>query len=400
MSTIALNWELGADMGHISRYLSIALQLRERGHQPILLLRDITRAEAILGPYQIEYLQAPVWLAPVQGLPPDLNFTETLYRFGFLYPEGLLSMARAWLALWRCITPELLLFDQAPTAMLAAKAYRVPRVVVGNSFAIPPQQKPLPPFRWWTKSDAEMPRLQETEARVTRHCNIVLEKLAVPPINQVSDLYEAEITLLCASESLDVYGQRANASYIGPINNVSMGVAPGWPTGDAPKVFAYLKPHYKHLELLLKSFLTTQARFLIYAPGLAERVRNQYRAPNISFSESPVKMEEVAEQCHGIICHAGGMTDIALNAGKPVMLLPTQMEQTMTSHRAAALGAAVFLPMEGNPGAISKLLQQLLTNTALAARAKDYAAASKHRDQAAAVEEVANACDALLKSGR
>jgi hypothetical protein len=105
MATIVLNWELGAALGHVGRYLTIALQLRAQGHRPVLVLRDISRAEAVLGPHAIEFLQAPVWLTPVQGLPPDLNFTETLYRFGFLKADGLLSIARAWRRCGRCCSP-------------------------------------------------------------------------------------------------------------------------------------------------------------------------------------------------------------------------------------------------------------------------------------------------------
>lgn len=93
MATIALNWELGADLGHINRFSPITLRLREQGHRPVMLLRDITRAESLLGEHRLEFLQAPAWLTPAQGLPPDINFTETLYRFGYLYPDGLLSMA-------------------------------------------------------------------------------------------------------------------------------------------------------------------------------------------------------------------------------------------------------------------------------------------------------------------
>ena len=105
MATIVLNWELGADFGHISRFLSIALRLREQGHRPVMLLRDITRAESILGGHQLEFFQAPVWLTPVQGLPPDINFTETLYRFGYLYPEGLLVNGQGLAGIVGTLTP-------------------------------------------------------------------------------------------------------------------------------------------------------------------------------------------------------------------------------------------------------------------------------------------------------
>ena len=72
MATIALNWELGSDFGHIGRFLPIAQALRARGHRPVMLLRDISRANEMLSPYGLEYLQAPLWLPGVSGLPPPL----------------------------------------------------------------------------------------------------------------------------------------------------------------------------------------------------------------------------------------------------------------------------------------------------------------------------------------
>ncbi|HQX08457.1 MAG TPA: hypothetical protein PKZ19_16820, partial [Zoogloea sp.] len=110
MATIALIWELGSDYGHIGRFLPIALELKARGHRPVMILRDISRADEMLGRHGIEYLQAPLWLPPVQGLPPPINFTESLFLFGFLQPGGLLSVLRAWRALLALLKPDLLIF--------------------------------------------------------------------------------------------------------------------------------------------------------------------------------------------------------------------------------------------------------------------------------------------------
>jgi UDP:flavonoid glycosyltransferase YjiC (YdhE family) len=396
MATIALNWELGAALGHVGRYLAIALQLREQGHRPVLILRDISRADAVLGPHRIEYLQAPLWLTPVRGLPPDLNFTETLYRFGFLKPDGLLSMARAWRALWELLQPALMLFDHAPTALLAARGFAVPRVIVGNSFAVPPRLRPLPRYRWWASGAGEHNRLAETEERTTRNCNAVLKDLGAPLIAQVADLFEAEATYLCARPQLDVYGERPDGHYIGPVNSLSMGSAPVWPAGDAPPVFAYLKSDYKHLDAVLRAIVKSRARYLIYAAGLPEQLRKRHESGHVAFSATPLQMREVVKQCTAIICHAGGMSDIALDHGKPLLLLPTQMEQMMTSHRVEALGAGVLLAPDGNPAQLPKLLKRLLDDVSLAERAAEYAAQLSSADQSLAVGRLVEGCEALL----
>ncbi|WP_374681635.1 glycosyltransferase [Accumulibacter sp.] len=399
MATIVLNWELGAALGHVGRYLTIALQLRAQGHRPVLVLRDISRAEAVLGPHAIEFLQAPVWLTPVQGLPPDLNFTETLYRFGFLKADGLLSIARAWRSLWTLLQPDLMLFDHAPTALLAARGFDVARVIVGNSFAVPPRVRPLPRYRWWANGAGDHHRLAETEERTTRNCNAVLKELGAPLIAQVADLFEAEATYLCARPRLDVYGERADANYVGPVNSLSMGSAPVWPAGDAPPVFAYLKSDYKHLDAVLGAIGKSRARFLIYAAGLPEQLRKRHESARVAFSATPLQMSEVVKQCAAIICHAGGMSDIALDHGKPLLLLPTQMEQTMTSHRVEALGAGILLAPDGNPALLPKLLRRLLDDESLAARAVAYAAQLPSIDQSLAVRRLVEGCEALLSGG-
>ena len=396
MATIVLNWELGAALGHVARYLPIALQLRERGHRPVLVLRDISRAEAVLGPHRIEFLQAPVWLTPVFGLPPDLNFTETLYRFGFLHPEGLLAMAMAWRGLWELLQPQLLVFDMAPTALLAARGLGIPRLLLGNSFAVPPRVRPLPRYRWWTSGAGEQVRLAETDERSTRNCNTVLQRLGAPLIHQVADLFEAEATYICARPPLDVYGVRQDGEYLGPINSLDMGADPFWPLGDGARVFAYLKSDYKHLEPLLNAIAKSRARYLIYAAGLPEQVRKRHESEHVTFSAIPLRMREVVKQCTAIICHAGGMTDIALDHGKPLLLLPMQMEQTMTSHRVEVLGAGVLLPIEGNPAVLPRLIKRLLEDGNLATRAEAYSRQWPSTDQTPAVARVVDRCETLL----
>lgn len=397
MATIALNWELGADLGHISRLLTFALRLRAQGHRPVLLLRDITRAESILGEHQVEFLQAPVWLTPIQGLPPDINFTETLYRFGYLYPDGLMSMAKAWRALWALLQPQLLIFDHAPSAMLAARGLNIPRVILGNSFAIPPMRRPLPPFRWWADNSSHQARLAETEERVTRNSNSVLARLNAPPILQVADLFQAEATCICARPALDVYGHRNSGEYVGPINNLTMGVEPRWPLGERPRIFAYLKPQYKHFEAVLNAIANSPGCYLIFSPGIPEVLLRRYQRAHVAFSTVPLRMQEVVAQCSGVICHAGGTTDVALESGKPVLMLPTQMEQTMTSRRVEVLSAGLSFPLEGNPSTLPKLLQRLLEDSRLRTGAAEYAATFSHIDQSSAVESVIDRCMALLK---
>jgi UDP:flavonoid glycosyltransferase YjiC (YdhE family) len=396
MAVIALNWELGADFGHISRFLTVAKALRARGHRPVCILKDISRAESLLGSAGIEYLQAPVWLPKSQGLPPDLNFTETLMRFGFLQPEGLTAMVRAWRQLWHMLDARLLLLDLAPTACLAARGLGIPRLLVGNSYCVPPTSSPLPAFRWWQKTPGENTRLAETEKRVLANINASAMRLGIPALSGVGDLFAGERRVYCAFPELDVYGPRDDGHYIGPINNVDSGAPPFWPAGNQPKVFAYIKPHYKHFDALLAAMQQTEARFLIFAPGIAEASLRKYGGRNIAFSRDPLHMGEVIPQSALVVCHAGGTTDVALRCGKPVLQLPMQMEQTMTSQRTAALGAALHLPLDGNPGELRRLFKRLLGEPAFGAAAMAFAEQHRDRENDQNVETLVALCEENL----
>lgn len=396
MATIALIWELGSDYGHIGRFLPIAQALRDKGHRPVMILRDIARADEMLGPYGLEYLQAPLWLPGVNGLPPAINFTESLFLFGFLTPPGLLSVARAWRQLLSLLKPDLLIFDHAPTALLAARGLDIPRLITGNSFAVPPQQKPLPLYRWWAPAGNPNARLHDTETRLVTNANFVLKALGAPLLHQVSELYQAEATLITGAPELDVYGPRAPENYVGAINSIRHGLQPYWPGDKTTRIFAYLKPHYVHFEKLLASLGRLDASTLIFAPGTARQIQQRHQSPKLAFSDQPLLMSQVREHCDLALCHAGGTVDVMLGAGKPLLLLPIQMEQTMTSMRVEHSGCGLAFAPDHNPANLDKLFKKLLGSDDFARRAQAYAEAHRAYSQENALDRLVRRCEDLL----
>lgn len=399
MATIALIWELGSDYGHIGRFLPIALSLRDRGHRPVMILRDISRADEMLGPYGLEYLQAPLWLTPVHGLPPALNFTESLFLFGFLNARGMLSLARAWRTLFSMLKPDLLIFDHAPTALLASRGIGIPRLVTGNSFAVPPRVSPLPRYRWWEKK-REPAREKDSELRLLSNANEVLKTLGCPLLEQVADIYQAEASLITGVPELDVYGSRLDENHIGAINSLNHGVSPRWPSCGTKKIFAYLKPHYANFEAVLAALNRIDASIVIFAPGIAPALARRFESANLAFSTQPLLMTEVREQCDIGICHAGGMVDVLLGAGKPLVLFPMQMEQTMTSRRVELASCGSWLEQGKTVAEIERVLRKVLSSQEIAAFAQAYARRNATFVQEQSLNRIILECEALLQSGK
>ena len=396
MATIALIWELGSDYGHIGRFLPIALELKARGHRPVMILRDISRADEMLGRHGIEYLQAPLWLPPVQGLPAPINFTESLFLFGFLQPAGLLSVLRAWRAVLALLKPDLLIFDHAPTALLASRGLGLPRLVTGNSFAVPPRRTPLPLYEWWNPKAGAPQRELDCEERLLRNANHALSALGAPPMTCVADLYDAEVTHITGAPELDVYGPRDAACYVGAVNALDQGVEPRWPAGPARRVFAYLKPRYMHFDAVVTALARLDASVLVFAPGLARQNMLRLQAANLAFSTEPLRMRSVREQVEMAVCHAGGMVDVMLQAGRPVFLLPMQMEQTMTSRRVDELGCGLFHIAQQGPRELEKGLKRVFSTPAYAEHALAYQQRNANFTQAFAMERMIGGCEALL----
>lgn len=396
MRRILLVWELGGEYGHIARFLPLALAFSEQGYEPVLLLRDLCRGESLLGSHGLTCLQAPLWIAEITGLPRAANYAETLMRFGYLDATGLLGVCKAWRNLVSLLNPSLIVFDHAPTAILATRGMPIPRAVLGDSFSLPPKLSPLPAYQWWAGVPAA--RLRDSEAKVLATANTVLDRFGQPPLTALHELFDAEARILCSTPPLDVYPQREpQARYWGNLVNLEQGATPVWPHGPSGKrVFAYLKPTDGRFEPTLQALNTLDTASLVHAPGVSSKIIATYTSPRLAFSREPLRMAEAARQADLIICHAGRTADVALAYGKPCLLLPMQTEQLMASKRVEQLGAALVIPPEPPPAQLKKALQRLLREAAFSERARLLAEANPETGQEDRLRSIIQHCLELM----
>jgi UDP:flavonoid glycosyltransferase YjiC (YdhE family) len=132
---------------------------------------------------------------------------------------------------------------------------------------------------------------------------------------------------------------------------MEQGVELAWPQGEGKRVFAYIKPRHRDFVRLLEALRDSGHRVLVYAPGIDKDNLEKFRSGRMAISREPLKLKPLIQGCDLVICHAGpGTMTVALLAGVPLLLLPTQLEQAMGARRVAQLGAAVVV-MKGNPPA-------------------------------------------------
>ena len=148
MSRILLAWELGDNLGHFSGIIPLAYELRKRGHEPILCLRDLSRIASAVKDAEFPLLQAPIWPEASRTSPP-LTYAELLLSFGYSEAKGLRNLINAWRNIISLTDPKLIIFDHAPTGLIASRGMGIPRALIGTGFFSPPRVTPFPLMRWW-----------------------------------------------------------------------------------------------------------------------------------------------------------------------------------------------------------------------------------------------------------
>lgn len=194
----------------------------------------------------------------------------------------------------------------------------------------------------------------------------------------MADLHACDDSLLCTFEELDHYPDRGGGSYLGPIFAPDQGVDAPWPASVGPRIFAYLKPGYRGLEPALHALRNLAASVLVHIPGASRQLVLHFSWGNMRVTPEPLRMSQMAAQCTLAVCHGGAGTSAAmLLAGKPLLLLPMQMEQAMTAQRLARQGVACAVTIEA-VAQLPQLLRQVMDDTALAQAAQAFAQRHQH----------------------
>jgi len=378
VSRVLFAWELGGGYGHLGPFLPVARALVERGHEVTLAVRDVERANIAFKLPAVKIVQAPLCVKTYKGLAePPLNYAEILMRYGYLDAPLLAGMLRAWRGLLDLARPDVLVADHAPTALLAARGTGLARAVFGSAFPVPPLASPTPNMRPWV--DVPVQRLASSDETVLKVIGASLPP-GVPKLAAVHEIFDGVERFLAGTPELDPYGPRDPAGYLG-LYATSIGKAqPRWPDGDTPRVYAYLNGDYRHLEAALAALNAADARCVVFLLDASPALRQKY--PRLAFSDELLDMDAVLPETDLCVCHGNSGTLMSfLRGGKPMLLLPSQLEHFLLSSNVEKLGIARVAHPDAQPFAAGGLLAQVLAQRSRhEAAARDFA--SKHREPA------------------
>jgi UDP:flavonoid glycosyltransferase YjiC (YdhE family) len=398
MSRILFAWELGGGYGHLGPFRPIAQALMARGHQVTVAARDVEPANIVFGSTAAGVIQAPLCTKTYNGLAePPLNFAEILMRYGYLDRPLLDGLVRAWRDLIRMAEPNVLICDHAPTALLAARGMPCAKIVTGSPFTIPPRSSPTPNLRPWV--DVPLERLVNSDAAVLATANASLPD-GMARLDTVAEIFDGAELLLNGVPELDPFAPRETATYLGLHAGLIGKEVPRWPDGDGPRVFAYLRSDYKHIEATLAALTVSGARCVIFVHGATPALREKHKSGRLVFSAGLLDMDRAVTESDLCVCHGNfGTVMEVLRRGKPMVVLPLDLEKFLTATAVERQNAGCWIhPDTANPD-FNGAIRRVLTDSAFKDSARAFA--SKHGEPPVGtiVQGAADRIESLAQTG-
>jgi hypothetical protein len=391
MAKIEFAWELGAGTGHVATLLPIAAAMKARGHEVRFFLRDLSAGADLDGAAEIPREGAPIWSGPPTIQNP-LNLGEILLNFGYHDPPQHKALIDAWRE--RLKGSHAVIANVAPAAHLAALTLGIPSFEISQGFHVPPPAMPSPPLRHW--DPAPRSRLEAADRRVLEVINTVLSGHGVRPLATIGELFAGRSMLLTYPE-LDIYPERGPSDYYGITDSGEGKAVPDWPAGTGARLFAYLYSYFKGLDPLLAAIAALKSPTLVFCRGIDPKLREKYAGSSIRFSAEAMSVSKLLPQAHAVVCHGSHqMTAQALLAGKPVLLLPTQLEQFLIMRRLVRFGAGLGIAPEVPDADYASALKALAEKADYAAKAREFAARYARHQRGAALATMVARIEAPL----
>lgn len=408
MANITLAWEMGGGFGHITRLDNLARNLHKSGHQVTLVAKASNTNSLFFAPSST--LPYTCLTAPeIPAISPQLtrkpaNFSEVLLCASY-YDAALLAKAiQAWQNIFETLRPDLVIFDAAPTAMLAARGLNSKKINLGCGYFLPPRTQPLPQFDMGKKIAIEA--LMHSEAKLLAIVNSALAQCKQLPLSAVHEIFHCDSDILLTFNELDIYSEHRNTSYYGYLSDIQpagkdagihWATIPWTTTPGIKKILGYLKADYAQLPNLLHALSGLECEAHIFVPGISEENYRHHQKHRVHISAKPFALEHCITSADLMLCHGGHTTAAIANAhGVATAIIPLQQEQFLTAQRSIDkhLGCGInpFATSDDMQNKICRVLNSERHQAALQQMREKYASQTSQ----GTMQRVLDECEALL----
>ena len=343
MSTILVTYELGAGLGHLNRLVAVAQRL-QGDHNWVFALPDRALGEPIVRRAfgdKARVLEGVRW--PVPNDPnirkiPTHTFADVIAIIGFNDGGRLSAKTAQWHTILQEVVPNLIIADFAPTLRLAIGG-KLPFVVVGNGYTVPPRGQLLPPIRQGETRVSALSRANE--GRLLAAVNVVRAQLRGEAIDFFSDLFSGEHTFVCTLPEFDPYRRFRCGPTLWPFNIPDVPLGPPAVQRGGPPIFVYLPANHPALAAVISALNDLKVPSGIYVSGMTAQVLAKRCRQTVRIHGKPADLAHVLPNTSLLIHHGGlGTAYAGLLAGVPQLVLPFNLEHSITAAGLEHFGVA------------------------------------------------------------
>lgn len=388
-STVLLAWEMGGGLSHVQTLRRLGKILAQRGARPVLALKNVQGARTLLDGEGLDVLPAPrfdpmPWTRPEPFL--ATSFSDVLAWTGWAWPERLRARVGAWDKLLDYLRPKLVVCEYAPGLTLAA-AGRYPVIEVGSGFTLPPVTGPT--FPRLLDGPSQVPSEEVVLAAVLQ----VQRERGRPEPATLPAAFAGSERFLTVLPEMDPYRPVRPTGHLGPLEELP----PPSPPPATPSFFAYLNGEAHAVDFAVAGLAAIGVPGAVYLRNFPHERRERLRAKGVVIEDRPVPLPEALARAQVIVHHGGVKTSqMALAAGRPQVVFPEHLEQTINACLLDRLGVVVCPRGKVGPAEAGAALRRALEDLALGERARRLASDIQTRGPWGSLGALVSRCCILL----
>lgn len=360
-------------LSHLSRPLLVAQELAARGHELIFAGESPKKVFIETEGFTVLPLHEPD--------PGQLFGNIRARRMRFIDEAEIERMVAADLALYEAVHPDLVLSDGRFSAPISTQIDGIKHAAIVNVSSTTYRALPYIPFFEWTPEWLLNRKTRLWSALETLNLGLemkifdnVMEAFTrlsrryrlAKPVTASNCLVGADVTLLAdAPEYFPTKNLPGEYHYIGPLTWKSKLPAPVWWPPSRKGALIYITMgttgitdfFHKVYELIRSSDMSAIISTGNHTTDLVSIAGKIYLEPYIDG-------DLAIESCDAVVCHGGNGTIYqALHHAKPIIAIPTLLDQAFNARRVEALGVGKLLSWEQfqqDPKRLLALIQNVI----------------------------------------
>lgn len=331
-----LAWEGGMGRGHVVSLRTVAEAVRDRFSFDAALCRLEFKDElsGLCEPVQGPWLPFSDEFRKAQGNPRTATWGEFMGDIGFRRPEILREAIGWWQGVMRECEISLVIADNAPCALLAARGLGIPSVAIGTGYGTAPSTMKAFPVL--------LPRFSTLiydEAEMVDTINSVIPEFGIPKLERLSEVYASTDQLVFTLEMLDPYTAWRSQPLLPPIMGGTVE-----PTVGGDEIFVYFSTTEKADPGLMEAIGNLGVPVRAFIAGIEDAAAEELARRGVQVERSPVPVDLIAKRSR-LMVNAGqhGTLCLGLAAGLPQVSAPQDLEKQYNAEAAAREGVLTIV---------------------------------------------------------